>query len=190
MSSWRRRNYQKAEHEKVNHSPLPTYAKPTLSLSLGMLPPASTPCMKRTLLSPPWHAHSAFQVVPVPLKSPCPKPLWMYPNTYEYFAITAINLATEHENTAAKQKRGSSLYSLYKINFPLVPLACPLCLPSRACATGSSLQKSQSTYPIIWQTKSVALNMIQANTHFLAGFRRSSRAAEQHHTLKAHHGPL
>ena len=31
MSSWQSRNYPKAEHETVNHSPLPTYVKPTLS---------------------------------------------------------------------------------------------------------------------------------------------------------------
>ena len=82
--------------------------------------------MKRLVVSPHWHARAVFEIVPVPLKSSCPKHLCMYANTCEYLTILRDCLATSCECCRQKQIKDRELlcYFLNEGTVPVAPLAC------------------------------------------------------------------
>ena len=119
--------------------------------------------MNRLVVSPHWHACAAFEIVPVPLKSSCPKHLCMYANTCEYLTMIRDCLATSCECCRQKHIKDRDLlfYSLNKVTVSVAPLACLLCLWKCACAIEILLPKSflaiRCLCVNIWQWKQFVL---------------------------------
>ena len=138
-----------------------TYAKLTLSLSVGMLPQETR---KRQI------AHPLFLV----WSQRSPRSPGM-PTLPAKSCLCDWNFLPKASPEVSKYLRILGMSTL----------------PAKSCwCHWFVLNLLSPMYSITLLTAKVAFNRIHATTHVLDGFRRTPRAAGQHHTFKTQHKPL